>query len=133
MNIKQVAAKVSKELREMGMVVQRYDAYSTNSIYLKVDYGMINSIRISDHDGKKHLRYRFNILTSIDEYKMEQEDLIREYYPVDSINKMLVKIIKKKTALIDKYGRDGYLKQMIEIEKKNRNKRGFWEQAYLVK
>ena len=44
-------------LLEKGFIVQRYDSVTTNSIYLKLDYGMCNSIRISDHKGKKHLSY----------------------------------------------------------------------------
>lgn len=49
-----VAAAVIKRL--IGkVVIHRLDAYSTNSIYLKFDYGIVNSLRISDHEGKKHL------------------------------------------------------------------------------
>ena len=56
-----VAAAVIKRL--IGkVVIHRLDAYSTNSIYLKFDYGIVNSLRISDHEGKKHLSYRYNIL-----------------------------------------------------------------------
>lgn len=48
-----VAAAVIKRL--IGkVVIHRLDAYSTNSIYLKFDYGIVNSLRISDHEGKKH-------------------------------------------------------------------------------
>lgn len=43
-----VAAAVIKRL--IGkVVIHRLDAYSTNSIYLKFDYGIVNSLRISDH------------------------------------------------------------------------------------
>lgn len=45
--------------------IHRYDAYSTNSVYLKFDYGLGNSLRISDHHGKERLNYRFNILLDL--------------------------------------------------------------------
>jgi hypothetical protein len=50
--ISAIADAVIKELTAAGFVIQRYDAFSTNSIYLKLDYGLCNSIRISDHRQK---------------------------------------------------------------------------------
>lgn len=44
--------------------MHRYDAISTSSIYLKVDWGAGLSIRIADHDGYRHLNYRYNVDTS---------------------------------------------------------------------
>lgn len=43
------------------MIIHRYDAFSTNSVYLKFDYGVANSLRISDHAGYGYLSYRYNI------------------------------------------------------------------------
>ena len=57
-----IANDIIKTLKSIGFVIQRYDAYSTNSIYLKLDYGVCNSIRISDHTGKKYLKYRYNVI-----------------------------------------------------------------------
>lgn len=56
-----IARQVTERMKEQGVIVHRYDAYSTNSVYLKFDYGAAYSLRISDHKGKKHLKYRFNI------------------------------------------------------------------------
>ena len=44
-----IADYIQSKLLEYGFKIQRYNAYSTNSIYLKLDYGVCNSIRISDH------------------------------------------------------------------------------------
>lgn len=41
------------KLLDMGFIVHRYYAYSTSSIYLKLDYGIACGIRIADHLGKK--------------------------------------------------------------------------------
>ena len=57
----QIAEYVIEELLKHGFVIHRYDAHSTCSIYLKLDYGACNSIRISDHDGYEHLSYKYNI------------------------------------------------------------------------
>ena len=47
---------LQEALLEAGIVIQRYDAYSTDSVYLKLDYGVCNSIRISNHNGKRYLK-----------------------------------------------------------------------------
>jgi len=49
-------------LLDMGFIVHRYYAHSTNSIYLKLDYGIACGIRISDHPCRKKYRYRFNVI-----------------------------------------------------------------------
>jgi hypothetical protein len=59
-----IAEEVINQLQDQ-VIIHRYDAFSTNSIYLKFDYGLAYSLRISDHAGKKHLAYRFNILESM--------------------------------------------------------------------
>lgn len=70
-----VAEEVIGRLRGK-VIIHRYDSYSTNSIYLKFDYGVACSLRISDHDGKRHLRYRFNILMSMGD-KLSKESHTR--------------------------------------------------------
>ena len=55
-----VANTLVNFLHSRGIKVMRYDAFSTNSIYLKLDYGLLYSVRLSDHPGKQYLAYRFN-------------------------------------------------------------------------
>ena len=54
--IRDLAAYVCDRLAGK-VLIHRYDAYSTNSVYLKFDYGVANSLRIADHAGKEHLAY----------------------------------------------------------------------------
>lgn len=62
--VKDLAAYVCDKLAGK-VLIHRYDAYSTNSVYLKFDYGLGNSLRLSDHTGKAGLNYRFNIITTM--------------------------------------------------------------------
>ena len=62
MNEKQIAEILIVKLKELGFIVHRYDAYSTDSIYLKLDFGVCCGIRISNHNGKKKYHYRFNVI-----------------------------------------------------------------------
>lgn len=60
--IREVADVLVSALQSKGIKVMRYDAYSSNSIYLKFDYGLLYTLRLSDHRGKRHLVYRFNAI-----------------------------------------------------------------------
>lgn len=62
--IRDLAAYVCDRLAGK-VLIHRYDAYSTNSVYLKFDYGVANSLRIADHAGKEYLSYRFNIILTL--------------------------------------------------------------------
>ena len=62
MNEKQIAKVLIEELLKLGFVVHRYNAVTTNSIYLKLDFGVCCGIRIADHSGKKKYHYRFNVV-----------------------------------------------------------------------
>lgn len=79
--IRGLAAYVCDRL-DGKVLIHRYDAYSTNSVYLKFDYGVANSLRIADHAGKKHLAYRFNIILNLTEPKNDLSGRFpRNYYP----------------------------------------------------
>lgn len=130
--LKDLAKYVSDRLLDEGFIVQRYDAYSTDSIYLKLDYGTANSIRISSHPGKKHLRYRYNIILD-GQTEDVMDTYIRHYYKPEDVDSMLEAIIAKKKEDIQKYGITGYQKCMqMNIKEHENDKKGFWAQAKIL-
>lgn len=130
--LKDLAKYVSGRLLDEGFIVQRYDAYSTDSIYLKLDYGAANSIRISSHPGKKHLRYRYNIILD-GQTEDVMDTYIRHYYKPEDVDSMLEAIIAKKKEDIQKYGITGYQKCMqMNIKEHENDKKGFWAQAKIL-
>ena len=126
-----IANDVIQALKSKGFTIHRYDAYSTNSIYLKLDYGVCNSIRISDHSGKKYLKYRYNLIW--DGLICNTKDTYpRFYYNQYSINDMINKIILDRNQKVEKYGQVSYNKFMRDNNQQSANKKGFWAQAKLV-
>lgn len=123
---------LADQLIRMGFVVQRYDAYTTDSIYLKLDYGVCNSIRISDHPGKKYLKYRYNIGPFVKHRKTVQDKFQRHYFPIDQWRKMLQKIEKDREDRIRRYGMNQYQKYMDWNKDRGNVLPGFWQKAYLV-
>ena len=55
MSEKQIANLLIQELLKLGFIVHRYNAVTTSSIYLKLDFGVCCGIRIADHSGKKNI------------------------------------------------------------------------------
>ena len=71
LGLKDLADEICTRLLKEGFIIYRYDAYSSNSVYLKLDFGVSHSIRISDHEGKRHLHYRYNIGSHIKKDKTQ--------------------------------------------------------------
>lgn len=126
-----IADTIIASLKANGFSIHRYDAYSTNSIYLKLDYGVCNSIRISDHEGKQHLKYRYNVIINGKE-RFVQDKYPRYYYNQDSINSLLNKILSDKEQKVLKYGQVSYNIYMRQNNQESHDKKGFWAQAKLI-
>lgn len=101
----EIANIIIPKLLNLGFIVHRYNSYSTNSIYIKLDYGVSCGIRISDHHGKAKYKYRFNL---IKDYKgnrvIRDGNLIRFFYSFDDIESLLLAIKQEKKSKIERYG-----------------------------
>lgn len=132
MTIEGLAAYIQGRLLNEGFVIQRYDAYSTDSIYLKLDFGVCNSIRISDHKGKKHLKYRYNIGPFVNKFAIVKEKYDRFYYRADKADRLVKKVISDRNQKLEQYGEARYREFMNENQNLNSGKNGFWKMAYVV-
>ncbi|MDT2011210.1 hypothetical protein [Carnobacterium divergens] len=134
--IREVADKVVNQLIQEGVVVQRYDAYSTNSVYLKFDCGLCNSLRIGDHKGKQNLSYMFMVdvehtgKAKITRLKYTQYT----YAPTKKqINKLINHIKLRRKKKINEYGcYNNYHLAMKKQYLQNKNQKGFWSQAEFI-
>lgn len=127
-----IAEYLVSSLLKNGFVIQRYDSYSTNSIYLKLDYGVCNSIRISDHSGKKHLKYRYNIGPHIKKFSKVKDRYDRYYYRADGYKNLIKKILCDRQVKIDRYGKEKYKSYMRKNARDRSNNAGFWRNARLI-
>lgn len=115
-----VSNRLIKELRERGFKIHRYYAKTTKSVYLKLDYGLCCGIRISNHNGKKKYRYKFNV---IKQYKGPKETIdrgyVRLFYDYNNIEELIEDVQNEKKVKIDKYGLSNYQKYMEQNAKSN--------------
>lgn len=126
-----MAEHMIRTLKDNNVAIQRYDSATTSSIYLKLDYGVAFSIRISNHKGKKHLKYRYNVL--LDEPSHYDAIAQRYYYNQTNVDMMLNHILAERQRKISKYGVTNYKNFMINNQKTHaKDKRGFWNQSQLI-
>ena len=126
-----IADSLCRRLKKKGFHILRYDAITTGSIYLKLDYGVCNSIRISDHRGKTKLKYRYNIGTNIKQRSDVQDRYRRFYYPADEEDRLVQRIILDRKAKQSQYGAR-YQAFMEANKQRMGQERGFWSSAYPV-
>lgn len=116
-----IADKMVTALYKNGFTIQRYNACKTSSVYLKLDYGVCNSIRISDHKGKSHLHYRYILLV---------DDTTDETV----INELINRILSDRQSKIAQYGINNYKRFMQQNKAEHmHDKNGFWNHSKLVK
>lgn len=119
MNEKEMAKILINELSKLGFVIHRYNAVTTNSIYLKLDFGVCCGIRIADHNGKKKYHYRFNIVKGYEGDKITYfNNLISYFYTFDEIPQLLKDVEKERQNKLTKYGLNNY-QEYMEIERVN--------------
>lgn len=93
--LEDIAEHLTSILTAQGVHILQLRSESTRSIYLKVDYGVCNTIRISDHYSK---RYRYNIV--------EQGRYDRYYYQDKRAEELARRILKDRKKLLRRYGRN---------------------------
>ena len=132
---KELADTLARRFMAEGFTVHRYDAYSTDSVYLKLDYGLGNSIRISDHRGYKHLKYRFNIGTWVRRRRDEYDGgYARSYYPVEDVESLVADVLRNRHQRRQSLGRRGYERKVSELRGRSRHiRKGFWSHCHRAK
>lgn len=120
MNGNEVANILISKLLDMGFIIHRYNSHSTNSIYLKLDYGLSCGIRIANHPGKKKYSYRFNVIKDYVGNKVILKDgLICNFYDFNELDNVVNAVQKEKQDKINKYGLRNY--QIYMEKQKNEN------------
>lgn len=130
----QIAEKLCDRLSEF-FIVHKYCATTTNSVYIKLDYGVANSIRVSDHNGKEKYRYKYNIRKDIDEkYEELDNDYMRKYYPFSDIGDLVIDVIIDRELRKNAIGVEEYHRQMEEKREKSKTSNSsFWRYCTKIK
>lgn len=126
-----LAAVLAGELKKHNISLRYYSSVTTSSCYLKLDDGVLHSIRISDHPRKKQLNYRYEIGPHIDCRKTiyHGKNICEKYYPVDAINYLINDILNEKRNRIKRWGKRGYEHMRRRNIKIHSKEMGFWKKS----
>lgn len=142
-----LASIITYHAKKHDIHVLRYNSKSSESIYLKFDYGLAGSLRLSAHLGKEHLNYTFNLIKGLSKpYKESAVDgkniIHRYYYPEGFTSNLAGDIIRYREFKMFKYGAERYSmlkqnkKKFVEqrhgLPYKHKNKRSFWDMCVEV-
>lgn len=104
-----IADILTANLTAAGVEVFRMESKNTESIYLKIDYGVCNTIRISGHYSRK---CRYNIGPYVSHFRVEHGRYDRYYYQVKRCDELTRRILKDRRTLLRRYGRKTYARYM---------------------
>lgn len=130
----EIADEIQERLLDLGFTVHRLNAFTTNSVYLKVDCGVCHSIRVSDHMGKNHLKYRYNIGPFVRKFRSVHDMHRRYYFTVDEVDRLVNFVEYDRVRQIDVLGgSEAYRKQVrLFRERGEAMTDGFWTKCWEV-
>lgn len=134
--IKRVADIIENRLIDQGVVVQRYDSYTTNSVYFKFDGGLANSLRIGDHQGKQYLNYMFMVdVRHSGKVKVTRNQFFQYTYGPQKrqLTRLVDHILRHRQKRISGYDTIFQYREAIKKQfESNAKQRGFWKQSRLI-
>lgn len=115
---KRLANRIKNILNRRGFMVEIQNSRNTKSIYLKLDNGACNGIRISNHVNHK-TNYKFNVIKNYKGKRSEFTDgKLKVFYNYNSIGKLITDIETERSNKIINFGYANY-KRIRDKEKTN--------------
>jgi hypothetical protein len=118
MKAEQICEYLINKLKKHGITVQYYHAMTTSSIYIKVDYGVLHTIRIADHKGKKGLSYRYNVeVGKVGEMRIYKNNGVKRiFFPVDKLETLIAHIISDRQYIIKQLGGEVKYRDEMKVQ-----------------
>ena len=123
-----------EKLLQNNFKIMIYCARRTGSIYIKVDFGILDTIRISDHDVPKHRRpSEYNIVPDIYSYpQVRVQDGKKFVYATDDdigVTTITTMLLSKRRKIRKMYGKTKYLQHIYDRKESMLKHDGFWRYA----
>ena len=98
--LRHIAQKTVDALIERGVFCYIYHEATTGSVYIRFENPVIGSVRLADHDGRAHLKYKFNLLLGNVKKGWRKENNKWRYFADLSDWKDLVDVIVKSADYV---------------------------------
>ena len=132
LKVEEMANELAEKLKKQNIVVQRYRRKKDNSIVLKLDYGVLNSVQIAeDVRENDDLHYKYNVIYKLLDKKITREKndygvVVRYFYPFTKKNELLMQVLEDRMKKVLKYGEKNYIFFMKE-NKLKLEEQTYWE------
>ena len=129
--LKDIEKRIIDCLSNLNIAIHVYHSFSTDSTYIKLDYGVSNTIRLSDHKGYDYLSYKYNIRMDIskDYVEKDKNGYIRYYIAPQNIDTFIQHTIRERETRIRRIGLPKYKEWMKRNYDTNNETPGFWSKC----
>ena len=105
--IHDIANKLLWELKRVSIKAYIWHKATTGSCYIRFKDNRIGSIRIGDHPGREHLKYKFNIRTDNVQEGWQKDETWRYY--IKACNwKKIIPVIQNQADKVQNYKSSKY-------------------------
>ena len=120
---KRIAKKISYLLNKRGFIVKQHNSKSSKSIYLKIDRGVIPTIRISDHKRLNNDNCKYNVIRKYDGVRNELiNGRVKKYYNFNNLSRLITDIQLERSEKVISLG---YSRYRDILKGKNNTKKDF--------
>ncbi len=127
-----MAKKIKKLLNKRGFLVHQHNSQTSKSVYLKIDKGMLPSMRISDHKRLNNDNCKYNVIKN---YNGVRNEIVngreKKYYNFNNLRRLITDIELERNSKIITIGYLRYKKILkTRINRKtNYNKNKYCEKV----
>lgn len=76
------------------VIIQRSESISTCEVYLKFDFGLIGTLRITDKDIPGEFKYKYNLISNLsDGYEYYDTGILRKNYSLNELDTLISDIV----------------------------------------
>lgn len=121
-HFKDIANKLVDELKKSGVECYIWHLATTGSVYIRFKDSRMCSVRIGNHDGREHLKYKFNLRDDIspEHPKWIKDDGIwRFYLPLNKWKELIPELVKRQEQV--KTWKDSKYQYKIPFFKKTKH------------
>jgi len=137
LTLKQVIDAVLEHAVKNDIIVHQYKAKTSNSVYLKFDFGVLNTLRVSDHKGKRKYPYKYELSSHRSEtvsvkkfYKGNEFYVYKMCF--DDLDLFLDILVEERNEKLAKFGESGYAAILKKKQHTSVDDSYFYRRATLV-
>lgn len=114
-----IANKIIEELAKTDIKAYIWHAATTGSVYIRFEDNRMCSLRIGDHEGRKKLKYKYNLRSDISPRNKgwRKDDEIWRYYLPITLWEEIIPVLIQRHKDIQQWGPSKYKYKIPSFKK----------------